>query len=271
MADYIQITFDRVEPEQQGLLVAILSEALYEGFEETGHQLVAYIIKENFDEFILNEISFKYQLKFTRKLIKNQNWNSLWESNFDPVIIEDFAGIRAIFHAPLKNVRFEIVITPKMSFGTGHHATTSMMIRQMREIEFKDKIVFDFGTGTGVLAILAEKLGAKQVFAVDNDSWSISNAKENIDNNNCTKIVLKEEESVAGNNKYDIIMANINRNVILEHLPDIVKNLSKNGILLLSGFIEQDEKNILRSTTVYKLDLVKKMKENNWMCLMFSH
>ena len=127
---------------------------------------------------------FKFIFKET--LIPEANWNQVWESNFDPVIVDDFVAIRADFHEPVKGVSLEIIITPKMSFGTGHHATTYMMIEQMRELDFTGKSVFDFGTGTGVLAILAEKLGANKVIAVDNDEWSIENAEENFEKNNCT-------------------------------------------------------------------------------------
>ncbi len=135
---------------------------------------------------MLNDLTSSLQLSFSKTIIEETNWNQVWESNFDPVIVDDFVAVRAHFHEPIKNVQHEIVITPKMSFGTGHHATTYMMMQQMRELDFAGKNVFDFGTGTGVLAILAEKLGAQKVIAIDNDDWSIENADENVKRNNCT-------------------------------------------------------------------------------------
>ncbi|HEU4861999.1 MAG TPA: 50S ribosomal protein L11 methyltransferase, partial [Chitinophagaceae bacterium] len=186
--DHIKITFADLQPEQKEILIAQLADAGYEGFEETDTTLDAFIGELRFDNSLLNEIAFKYQTSYTSEKIAETNWNQIWESNFQPVVVDEYVAIRADFHQPISTTKFEIVITPKMSFGTGHHATTYMMMQQMRENDFANKNVFDFGTGTGVLSILAEKLGAKKVLAIDNDSWSIDNADENIQRNNCTKI-----------------------------------------------------------------------------------
>lgn len=214
---------------------------------------------------------FKYQLSFTKQLIPEQNWNAVWESNFQPVIIDDFVAIRADFHEPIKNVQHEIIITPKMSFGTGHHATTEMMMRQMREIDFADKTVFDFGTGTGVLAILAEKLGAAKVIAVDNDDWSIANAEENIRRNNCTEISLQKSDTVPTDTKFDIILANINKNVLVENLQALAGQLSIHGIMLLSGLLISDEPDMLAAIGMFSLILRDKSVRENWICLKFAH
>src|SRR5258705_1561264 len=170
--DYLKITFIDLQPEQKEILIAQLADAGYEGFEETENKLEAFIKDKNFDALILNEISFKYQTPYISEKIAETNWNQVWESNFEPVIVENYVAIRADFHKPIVNTKFEIVITPKMSFGTGHHATTYMMIQLMKEIDLTGKTVLDFGTGTGILAILAEKSGAKKIDAVDNDDWS---------------------------------------------------------------------------------------------------
>ncbi|HMU47463.1 MAG TPA: 50S ribosomal protein L11 methyltransferase [Chitinophagaceae bacterium] len=270
MGNYIQISFDGIQSEQQELLIAFLSEAGYEGFEENDNVLSAYIEEKNFDKVLLNELVYKYQLTYTEQLIPQQNWNKFWESNFQPVVVEDFVAIRANFHAIIPGVKYEIVITPKMSFGTGHHATTYMMIQQMRELDFTGKSVFDFGTGTGVLAILAEKLGASGVLAIDNDEWSIENAQENISYNKCLKIQAQLSDTFQDTTKYDIILANINRNVILGNAKSIASSLKENGRLLLSGLLEEDETAIREFFNTHNLFLRKKYSKNSWISLLFS-
>jgi len=269
MKEYIQITFPDLMPEQKEILIAQLSDAGYEGFEETTTGLEAFINKKDFNKSLLNEITFKYQIQYTKKIIENINWNQLWESNFQPVTVNDFVSIRADFHEPIKNIKHEIIITPKMSFGTGHHATTHMMIEQMQEVDFENKIVFDFGTGTGVLAILAEKLGAQKIKAVDHDDWSIENAIENTTRNNCKKIEVKKASNAFYENKSDIILANINRNVILENFQLLSQQLNYPGILIVSGFLAEDIDDIINAASSYQLKLEKKLIRNNWLSLRF--
>jgi ribosomal protein L11 methyltransferase len=271
MANHIQITFTDLQPEQQDVLIAHLSEAGYEGFEQTDLELKAFISEKSYDKRLLQEMAFKYQVEFNEQVIAAQNWNEVWESNFQPVIVNDFVAIRADFHEPIKNLEHEIVITPKMSFGTGHHATTYMMVQQMREIDFKDKTVFDFGTGTGVLAILAEKLGAKKMIAVDNDDWSICNAEENIQKNNCSRIKLKKADSAEMTGQFDIILANINKNVIVENFPSLISHLNVKGTLLLSGLLAEDEEDILAEASKYPLILSTKTNDKGWISLRFIH
>ena len=270
MPDYIQITFFDLQPEQKDILIARLSDAGFEGFEEIEDNLEAFIKSEDFDKTLLEEIVFKYQLHYKESAIKHTNWNQVWEKNFQPVMVEDFVSIRADFHPPVAGAEIEIVITPKMSFGTGHHATTSMMIGQMRGIKFKKKSVFDFGTGTGVLAILAEKLGADFILATDNDEWSIENAKENIAKNNCTKISLMMSSTIPTKNKFDILVANINKNVIMHNLSSMVGQLRKSGILVISGLLTEDFNEIISKANSFNLKLEKKLSETNWICLKFK-
>ncbi len=270
MPHHIQITFHELQPEQQDVLIAHLAEAGYDGFEQTNTQLKAFIPDSHYDKALLHELAFKYQVQYTEEHIAAQNWNALWESNFQPVVVDDFTGIRADFHEPLQNVQHEIIITPKMSFGTGHHATTYMMIQQMREIDFSGKTVFDFGTGTGVLAILAEKLGAAYVLAIDNDEWSISNATENCQRNDGRHIQLQQADTAATGESYDIILANINKNVILDNLVSLTSQLKKGGVLLLSGLLAEDEADILTALAPYPLTMGKKLEKNNWICLRFN-
>ena len=186
MADYYEIRFNDLEKEKKEILVALLAEEEFEGFEEDEKYLKAFIPFEKFDRKKLIEIAGAQNLSFTLSFVRAENWNRKWEYNFHPVVIDDFCAIRASFHPPIRDVEYEIIITPKMSFGTGHHATTDMMIGQMRNIDFTSKTVFDFGTGTGILAILAEKLGAANITSIVVDNWSIENAKEYVAKNNCS-------------------------------------------------------------------------------------
>lgn len=268
--DYIKITFADLQPEQKEILIAQLADAGYEGFEEGDNSLDAFINTKDFDKKLLTEISFKYQTPFTSEKIAETNWNQIWESNFEPVIVEDLVAVRADFHKPITNTKFEIVITPKMSFGTGHHATTYMMIGLMKEIDFVNKTVLDFGTGTGILAILAEKSGAKEVNAIDNDDWSIENAKENFKKNDCTKIHLEKASDASLEMKFDIILANINKNVILENFAVLKDELKVDGTLLLSGLLETDKEDILERAKTLSLSTKKSLIRNNWIAIQLS-
>ena len=269
--DYIKITFADLQPEQKEILIAQLADAGYEGFEEKDTSLEAFINSKSFDKVIVNEISFKYQTPYIKEKIAETNWNQVWESNFEPVIVNDYVAIRADFHKPITNTKFEIVITPKMSFGTGHHATTYMMIELMKEIDLNGRSVLDFGSGTGILAILAEKEGAKNIDAIDNDDWSIANAGENFEKNNCTKINLRKASNAASEIKFDIILANINKNVIIENLALLSDQLNNCGQVLLSGLLKKDKDEILSITTELGLKLKKELIRNNWMALQFDN
>ncbi len=259
-----------MQPEKAEMLIAQLSEAGFDGFEEGDDELKAFIPEKDYDKLFLKELAYKYQLQYTEQAIQEQNWNALWESNFQPVVVGDFVGIRAGFHTPIPSVKHEIVITPKMSFGTGHHATTYMMIQQMQGISFSGKSVFDFGTGTGVLAILAEKLGASSVFAIDNDDWSIENALENCQFNNCHAVELRKMDSSAVGKGFDIILANINKNVILENMAALSAGLLPGGILLLSGLLETDETAILSKAGESGLNYAEKVEKKGWICLKIN-
>lgn len=271
VANYIQLEFENISSEQSDILLAQLSAIGFEGFEEEESCLKAFIPSTAFDEVLLNEIIAENNIPFIKSIIEERNWNAFWESNFEAVVVDDFVVIRADFHEPVTAVEYEIVITPKMSFGTGHHATTYMMLQQMRVIDFKNKTVFDFGTGTGVLAILAEKLGAQNIVAVDNDDWSIENSAENIKRNNCNNIKLQKAEDAGSGKLYDIILANINKNVILDNMENLARQLNPNGILLLSGLLTKDESAILLATEKFPLKLKGKAERNNWIALKFTN
>ncbi|TXJ29258.1 MAG: 50S ribosomal protein L11 methyltransferase [Chitinophagaceae bacterium] len=271
MSDYIQLIFQPVTSQQSEQLIAELNEIGFEGFEEADDCLKAFIPEGDFDEGKIKTIPGSEGLAYTKSVIKETNWNHVWESNFDPVIVDDFVAVRASFHEPVSSVEQEIVITPKMSFGTGHHATTFMMMQQMRGIPFTNKKVFDFGTGTGVLAILAARLGAAEVLAIDNDDWSIANAGENIENNKSAGIRLEKADDATGEGCFDIILANINKNVILANLRVLVNRLIPGGQLVLSGLLVADEPDILAALQEQGLRVISRRERHNWLCLSASY
>ncbi|GAB3019577.1 50S ribosomal protein L11 methyltransferase [Niabella terrae] len=267
---YIQISFQDIDSDQAALLIARL-EAAAEGFEETERGLQVYFRESNFETPETSQLLSNLQLPFRESKLPEQNWNQLWESNFEPVTVDDFAGIRAHFHPPLPGVQHEIIITPKMSFGTGHHATTFLMMQAMRRLDFKGKAVLDFGTGTGVLAILAHQLGAVEVLANDIDNWSIENARENFAVNQATAIRLFQADHCRTGQSFDIILANINRNVLLDNISDLAAQLYPGGKLLLSGLLESDQQRLIEAAETAGLILKEKAKKENWICLLFSN
>lgn len=267
MSVYIEIVFPVSVQSQKDELVAQLSLRGFEGFEEERNSLKAFIRQEDLDEQELNEFGRQHQLSFTQSVIENKNWNAEWEANFQPVVIEGFCAIRAAFHPPVAGVAHDIIVTPKMSFGTGHHATTYMMVQAMAALEFRDKTVFDFGTGTGVLAILAEKLGARDITAIDNDDNSIENAAENLPANDCHRCRLFKAASTEGLGQFDIILANINRNVILQNLVHMAQHLAARGVVLLSGLLKDDQEQVLAEAQKQGLTLAGRLEKEGWICL----
>jgi ribosomal protein L11 methyltransferase len=264
MKKYFQIQILVALPEEKERLIAELSEINFYAFDEERNYLNAYIKEEDFKEEKLKEI-LKGQFDFAKNIIEEENWNAQWESSIQPVIINDFAAIRPSFHEPIEGVKHDLIITPKMSFGTGHHATTFLMIESMEKIDFSNKTVLDFGTGTGVLAILAEKLGAKKIMAIDNDEWSIRNAIENIQANHCSRINIELKQDLSALSSFDIILANINLNVISHESSAMVRLLKLGSFLLVSGFLVKDEieiqnifagKNIIKKESLQRGDWI---------------
>jgi len=267
--DYIQLSISIRDTSLQELLIALLSDIGFEGFEEREEQLLAFIPQQDFDESAVLQILMQFELPFTTNGIKKTNWNQEWERNFQPVTVDDFCTVRADFHELELATEHEIVIMPKMSFGTGHHATTQLMIRMMRKLDFRDKKVFDFGTGTGILAILASRLGANRVFALDNESWAYENAIENAKKNGVDEAVdvllgslenMKLEE-------FDIILANINRHILLQHMFGMYQKLKLGGTLIMSGLLNMDEERIISATENVGFRIVDKLEENSWIAL----
>jgi ribosomal protein L11 methyltransferase len=269
MKQFLKIEIEVTSSEEAEILIAQLSGINFYAFEEENNLLNAYVNEEDFDEEKLKEI-LPYQTIFTKKIIQEENWNQQWESQLEPVIINTFVAIRPSFSPRINNVKYDLMITPKMSFGTGHHATTHLMVELMESIDFSGKTVVDFGTGTGVLAILAEKCEASDIIAIDYDEWSIANAKENIDANNCNRIKLNQQNSLSGINEADIILANINLNVIKE-VADSIVSIAKSGtILLVSGFLDQDQIEMQKIFEGKGFVKLKNKKAGDWLAILFE-
>ncbi len=271
MTNSIQLTINTPDQRIREELIGLLSLFNFDGFEEKDDQLLCFFSGGKIDEEELKRIINYKGLSYSKSVIFPQNWNAIWENSFAPVVVNNFCCVRADFHQPAAKTQYEIVITPKMSFGTGHHATTYLMIEQMAKMDFKGKRVADFGTGTGILAILAEKLGSSYVWAIDNDDWSIENAKENVQKNNCEEISIEKGDSFSCKQEFDIILANINKNVILNNLDGLVFGLHKGGRILLSGLLEEDEQEVLSLVKQLNLIHITTVERDKWISIMLGY
>ena len=266
----------KVEPLQPAveILIAELGYAGFESFVETEEGVTAYIQKEEWSDAILDDIyilnSDEFEITYTFDEIEQVNWNAEWEKNFNPIIVDDMCSVRAPFHEK-PDTKYDIIIEPKMSFGTGHHETTHMMIQHILNNDFENKSVLDMGCGTAVLAILAEMKGAKPIDAIDIDNWCYLNSIENAERNNCKEISVYEgDATLLEGKKYDIIIANINRNILLNDIATYSRCLNKNGILFLSGFYNNDIPVIEEECNKNGLEFETKLEKNNWVSLKFS-
>lgn len=263
---YQQVSIAVSDNEVRDILIALLSDAGYEGFAEERATLKAFIPAEQFDQPILEELISPFGLVYEKESIEQRNWNAEWEAGFQPVMVDNFCAIRADFHPAIDGVQHDIIITPKMSFGTGHHATTWLMVQAMRKISFAGKKVLDFGTGTGILAILAEKLGAREILAIDNDSWSIDNAAENFERNKCSHIKLLQADTIPVEDKFDIILANINKHVVLSQLPLMLQHGKQGGMIVVSGLLQSDADDLKAAIDGLPLTLIDRQQHNSWLC-----
>ncbi len=264
-----------VEPKELGseILVAELGELPFESFIESDFGIVAYIQKQFWKADILQDLhiinSPEFVISYTIEEIDQVNWNEEWEKNFEPINVDDKCHVRAPFHVKT-DAQYDIVIEPKMSFGTGHHETTHMMIQHLLEIDVTDKKTLDMGCGTAILAILAEMKGAQPIDAIDIDNWCYLNAIENVERNNCKHITVFEgDATLLVDKKYDLIIANINRNILLNDMQTYVDCLNPKGTILFSGFYEEDIPFIDASCTEKGLAYVKKFQKNNWVSLKY--
>ena len=264
-----------VEPKELGseILIAELGEKPFESFIETENGFSAFIQKDLWTKDILDDIYLLHSPEFiishSIEEIDQVNWNEEWEKNFEAIDVDGKCHVRAPFH-PKTNAAFDIIIEPKMSFGTGHHETTHMMIQHLLETDVTNMKTLDMGCGTAILAILAEMKGAKPIDAIDIDNWCYLNSIENAERNNCHEISVYEgDASLLKGKNYDLIIANINRNILLNDMQLYIDCLNKNGILLLSGFYNEDMPIINESCTEKGLVFVKKFERNNWVSLKY--
>ena len=267
----VDIKLKQVNPFKD-VLVAKLNEINFESFSEDNSGLKAYVPTELLDidamNDIFSEISDFTELSFSIKKIQEKNWNENWEKNYSPVFINNNCVIRADFHQEFTDIEYQIVINPKMSFGTGHHETTSLIMNEMFNIDCNNKSVLDMGCGTGILSILASKLGAKQLVAVDFDKWAFKNAKENAILNDVSNIdFIYGDVNDIGKSRYDIVLANINRNVLINDIEAYVACMQISAEILLSGFLEEDMPFFLKKTEELSLELVVSKNKNKWQML----
>lgn len=278
MIDYIELkwTFDPFYPTNE-IATVWLADIGYESFQEDGIHLKAYIPKASFDQPAVDAIVSNFEAQAVRVVLEiieipAQNWNQVWEDSFEPVLL-DHLSIVAPFHGAEYRLGRVIEIEPKMSFGTGHHQTTYMMCMAMEHEmpELRDKRVLDMGTGTGILAINAELMGATEIIAVDIEPWSVENTIENMKRNACAHIGAREGDiHVVTENDFDLILANINRNVLFAHLPAYAEKLKTNGLIMLSGFFTTDIADLVHEATGYNLLLQRTYEKEGWACLVFK-
>ena len=258
------------------ILMAEIAEAGFDTFMETDKGFEAYVEDNKFNAELIDSIKEKYKavnpLLFFYDQVKKQNWNEEWEKNLQPIIVDDRCLIRAEFHKIEKQYPYKIIITPKMSFGTGHHQTTYLMIQSQLDIDHTNKRVMDAGCGTAILSIMASKLNAKKVEAFDIDEWSVINGTENIQNNHCQNIHIHQgkiaDMKFAG--KFDMILANINKNILLSEMKSYVNYLDAGGQLLISGFYTHDISDLLNEANKYHLSEVSRKERETWAAVLLE-
>lgn len=273
--NYLELNIT-TDPDFAEILMAELGELDFESFIETDEGLQAYVQEDLFDESatkrLLEDYAERTPISYTIKQVEKQNWNEEWERNFQPIEIGNKIYVRADFHeSKADEYEHEIIITPKMSFGTGHHETTSMVMEHQLNIDHKGKNALDIGTGTGILAILASKLGINSVFAFDIDEWSVENTIENISKNGITNIEIQQGtiETIPQGKKYEILLANINRNILLREIPIYREFMSPNGILIVSGFYQNDIAEIEAVAESVGLKKTNESVKNQWASVVF--
>ncbi len=273
--DYILINVHCDEPFRE-ILIAEMGQLEFDSFVETEVGFEAYIPEDIFNhpavQVLFNNYRQQTRIWYELKKIPKQNWNQEWETNYEPIQVGDQIYVRATFHDPQPDFPYEIVINPKMSFGTGHHETTSQILALQLEVDHEGKKLLDVGTGTGILAIMAAKLGASQVDATDIDEWCIENSLENFQLNDVSPGFVKKgiikELDIEGS--YDIVIANINTNILLDEMSYYAALIEDNGYLLLSGFYDFDLKKVDEKARSLNLQLQKSVEKNKWTAAIFQ-
>ncbi len=272
--DYLEFKIKCLE-EFREILIAELAEIGFDSFLETEDGIDAYAAESEFDRAKFDALIDSYQdaaqISLSESIMPRVNWNEEWEKNYDPIAVDDLVYVRASFHEPKPEFKYEIVINPKMSFGTGHHATTFQMLRHQGDLDHEGKRVLDVGSGTGILAIMAHLLGAKSVEAFDIDDWCVDNGNENFDLNGLqTRMGVGTIREVNPQGVFDIVLANINKNVLLDEMEIYARLLPNQGYLLLSGFYTEDISDLLEAAKPFGLELIKKSSKDNWAALILQ-
>lgn len=264
------------DSEYSEILMAEIAETGFDTFLENEKGFEAYVEQNKYDKEKLHAVKDKYgqftPVVFYQDKIEKKNWNEEWEKNCEPIIVDERCLIRAAFHQPEKKYPYEIIITPKMSFGTGHHQTTYLMVKNQLGMDYKNKTVMDAGCGTAILSVMASKLGARHVEAFDIDEWSVINGKENADVNGCNNISIRQGKisDLTFEGNFDIILANINKNILLVEMAQYTAYLNPGGLLLLSGFYEKDIPDLLAEANRYQLKQVHSDERENWAALLLK-
>lgn len=262
--------------EEKEIIMSKMSVIGFDGFVEGEHFIQAYIEDSRYSGNRINDLTDELEglgirFKYHYHLIEDQNWNETWESKFHPTLIDGKVLIRAPFHDSGQDIPCTLIIEPKMSFGTGHHFTTRLMVREMLRYPLKGKQVLDMGCGTGVLSILASKSGASRVVGIDNDQWAYENALENVERNETSSVEIRlGEVDVIGKEEFDLILANITRNVLVKDMAVYEQHLSRNGTLIVSGFLAEDVQHVLNAGYQCGINHLNTIEDNNWICLTFK-
>lgn len=269
---YFEYAFRGLSPELTEIMVAMLADAGFDTFDESEDLLYAYLTEDLHTpdvEQIVKDLQEQFGFSYSSQHIKDKNWNEEWEKNYSPILVRERCLIRAPFHEPLDNVDYDLIIEPRMAFGTGHHASTELMVGSMLDIDFEDKLVCDAGCGTAVLAVLAARMGAASVTGIDNNDWAYSNALDNIVLNHTEETVRIElgELEMLERRQFDVILANINRNILIEYAELLKGCLKPGGSILLSGILNEDEDLVLNTYKNTGMDLISAERLNGWSCL----
>lgn len=272
METYIEVTIPVLD-EHKEIITAELIDLGYEGFWEDGMSIKAYIENGQFNHKLLYDTLGKYRMEnsFSYGELPNQNWNQEWEKNYNPILVDDCVYVRSPFHSPMETVDYEVIIQPQMSFGTGHHETTQLMIEMMLTVELTNQVVLDMGTGTGVLAFLSKYMGAKEVIGIDYDLNSVENAIENLKYNDVQNVsFLHGSFEAIPDMSFDTILSNITKNINMGLLPHLAKKISNGGHLILAGFLNFDLKEVDSITSALGFELIRNVSKGDWECLLYK-
>lgn len=280
MIDYIELNcfLTPFNEEISDIIISELCDIDFESFDTQSEYIKAYIPENKFNmtkienNEIINNLKKDYDIKFSIQKIENKDWNAEWEANFQPIVIKDIVCIRGSFHPKNDNCKYDVVINPKMSFGTGHHSTTALMLEHISETVKEGNKVLDMGCGTSLLGIFASMIGAKEVTGIDIDEWAYNNSLENLELNNISnlKVLLGDAERLKELETFNVVLANINRNILINDMHYYIDHLEKGGNLIMSGFYTQDLKMIRNKAEELGLEYINHKEDNNWVAVKFK-